>query len=322
LSYLETTEAFYRMAAATPDVGLCCTTSAGWEFPGLSIPARMHDMNYGCGTTVHPRDLSGSPDILYVGVGGGMELLQFAYFARRTGGVIGIDSVGAMLDACRANLDLAAQENSWFDPSFVRLQEGHALGLPVEDASIDVAAQNCLFNIFKPDDLEVALAEMFRVLRPRGRFVLSDPISQVALPEHLREDETLRATCISGAPSYQEYIDALVGAGFGTIEVRARRPYRLLDPKRYQVERPILLESVEVVAIKDPIAPDGACVFTGKTAIYFGDDEFLDDGAGHILLRGTPLAVCDKTAQKLSSLGRNDIQTTPSTWFYDGGGCC
>jgi hypothetical protein len=152
--------------------------------------------------------------------------------------------------------------------------------------------------------------------------VLSDPISPVPLPEHLREDETLRAMCISGALSYQEYIDALVGAGFGTIEIRARRPYRLLDPKRYEIEQPILLESIEVAAIKDPIAPDGACVFTGKTAIYFGDEEHLDDGAGHILRRDIPLAVCDKTAAQLASLGHSDILTTPSTWFYDGGGCC
>jgi len=322
LSYLRTTEDFYRRAAETPDVGLCCTSSPVWELPGLKIPGRMLDMNYGCGSTVHPRDLSRSPSILYVGVGGGMELLQFAYFARRPAAVIGIDSVGAMLDACRGNLELAAQENPWFDPAFVRLQEGHALELPADDESVDVAAQNCLFNIFKLDDLEVALAEMYRVLRDRGRLVLSDPISPVPLPEHLREDETLRAMCISGALSYQEYIDALVGAGFGTIEIRARRPYRLLDPKRYEIEQPILLESIEVAAIKDPIAPDGACVFTGKTAIYFGDEEHLDDGAGHILRRDIPLAVCDKTAAQLASLGHSDILTTPSTWFYDGGGCC
>jgi SAM-dependent methyltransferase len=322
LSYLQTTEDFYRKAAETPDVGLCCTTSPVWKLPELSIPARMLDMNYGCGMTVHPRDLDGSPNILYVGVGGGMELLQFAYFARRAGAVVGVDSVNEMLDACRGNMEQAAKENRWFDPGFVELQEGHALKLPVADESVDVAAQNCLFNIFKQDDLETALAEMYRVLRPRGRLVLSDPISPVPLPEHLREDETLRAMCISGALGYDEYVDALVGAGFGTIEIRARRPYRLLDPKRYGLDEPILLESIEVAAIKDPIAADGACVFTGKTAIYFGEDEFLDDRAGHILQRDIPLAVCDKTAGQLGSLGRADIQITPSTWFYDGGGCC
>ena len=61
-------------------------------------------MNYGCGSTVHPRDLADNPSVLYVGVGGGMELLQFAYFARRPGAVTGIDVVDEMLAACRENL--------------------------------------------------------------------------------------------------------------------------------------------------------------------------------------------------------------------------
>ena len=85
-SYLKTTENLYRDAALTPDVGLCCTTTPIWQLPGLSIPSIMLDMNYGCGSTVNPKDLINDPTILYVGVGGGMELLQFAYFNRNKGG--------------------------------------------------------------------------------------------------------------------------------------------------------------------------------------------------------------------------------------------
>ena len=114
----------------------------------------------------------------------------------------------------------------------------------------------------------------------------------------------------------------LVGTGFGTIEVRARRPYRVLDPRRYGVEQAILLESVEVAAIKDPVPADGPCVFTGRTAIYTGETEHFDDHAGHVLTRDLPMAVCDKTAAKLSALRRPDLLVTGPTWFYDGGGCC
>jgi len=88
-SYLETTKDVYREAAETPDVGLCCTTTPIWDLPGLDMPKIMLEMNYGCGSTVHPRDLVHDPKILYVGVGGGMELLQFAYFSRQKSGVIG-----------------------------------------------------------------------------------------------------------------------------------------------------------------------------------------------------------------------------------------
>jgi hypothetical protein len=84
MSYLETTKSVYKDAALTPDIGLCCTTTPIWQFPGLFIPTRMQEMNYGCGSTVHPRDLVNNPKILYVGVGGGMELLQFSYFSPPT----------------------------------------------------------------------------------------------------------------------------------------------------------------------------------------------------------------------------------------------
>lgn len=322
MGYLETTQEFYRRAAETPDAGLCCTTTPVWRLPELDVPERMLEMNYGCGTTVHPRDLVDRPTVLYVGIGGGMELLQFAYFSRRTGGVIGVEPVAEMREAATRNLADAEGANPWFSRAFVDIREGDAFALGVPDGSVDVAAQNCLFNIFQEADLVRALAETYRVLRPHGRFVLSDPVAPCELPAHLVGDERLRAMCLSGAITFERYVGLLVDAGFGTIEVRARRPYRMLDRARYGTERDILLHSVEVAAIKDPVPDDGPCVFTGKTAIYHGSEPALDDAKGHVMLRDQPLSVCDKTAAALDALGRDDLTVTGSTWFYDGGGCC
>lgn len=320
--YLATARDVYRDAALTPQEGLCCTSSPVWTLPELHIPERMLEMNYGCGTTVHPRDLAGSSKILYVGVGGGMELLQFAYFSRRQGAVIGVDPVEEMLDACRSNLKQAAAENSWFDTGFVELRKGDALDLPLQDDSVDIAAQNCLFNIFSRADLKVALAEMYRVLKKGGRLVLSDPVCEKEIPVSLREDERLRAMCLSGAIPLEDYLDLLTRTGFGTMEVRARRPYRVLDPARFDTPELLYIQSVEVCAVKDPVPSDGPCIFTGSTAIYFGPDESFSDGNGHVLRRDQPLAVCDKTARKLSLLKRQDLLITEPTYFYDGGGCC
>ncbi len=320
--YLNTTKEVYKEAAITPEEGLCCTTNPIWELPGLRIPKKMQQMNYGCGTTVHPRDLANEPTVLYVGAGGGMELLQFAYFSQRPGAVIGLDVVDEMLETCRENLKEAEEQNPWFQHEYVDLRKGDALNLPVDDKTVDVAAQNCLFNIFKPEDLRKGIEEIYRTLKPHGRLVLSDPICEGSIPETLREDERLRAMCLSGALPLQEYLGLLTDAGFGTIEVRARRPYRILDPKHFGTEENVLVESVEVCAIKDPVPADGPCIFTGRTAIYFGDQEYYDDGKGHTLLRNQPLSVCDKTAKNLEDLGREDIYLSPSTWFYDGGGCC
>jgi len=321
-SYLETTKDIYRKAALTPDVGLCCTTTPIWQLPGLSIPVIMQEMNYGCGSTVHPRDLVKEPTILYVGVGGGMELLQFSYFSRKKGGVIGIDVVDEMLNASKENFKIAEKENPWFKSEFVTLKKGDALNLPVDNESIDVAAQNCLFNIFEPEELKKALSEMFRVLKPNGRLVLSDPTCETEMPENLKNDERLRGLCLSGALPLKDYIKMITDVGFGTIEIRAKRPYRILDPKHYDTPELIFIESVEVCAIKDPMPADGPCVFTGKSAIYYGGEDFFDDKNGHTLLKNQPIAICDKTAGALSGLNRKDIYISASTYFYDGGGCC
>ena len=231
-TYLETTKDVYREAALTPDVGLCCTTTPVWAFPGLEIPEKMLAMNYGCGSTVHPRDLINSPKILYVGVGGGMELLQFSYFSRQADGVIGVDVVDEMIDVCKENFKEAEKHNPWFDSSFVSVRKGDALNLPIEDNSVDVAAQNCLFNIFNEDDLRQALKEMYRVLKPHGRLVLSDPVSQQIMPESLKQDERLRALCLSGALPLEQYTKMITEIGFGTVEIRAKRPYRILDTRQ------------------------------------------------------------------------------------------
>ena len=322
MSYLDTTHDVYKEAALSPDIGLCCTTNPIWELPGLKIPKIMQEMNYGCGSTVHARDLTNNPKILYVGVGGGMELLQFAYFSRQKDGVIGVDVVDEMLEASKKNFTEAEALNSWFNKDFVSLKKGDALNLPVEDNSIDVAAQNCLFNIFKVEELKKAISEMYRVLKPHGKLVMSDPTCEQPMNDRLREDERLRALCLSGSIPIAEYVKMLTDAGFGTIEIRARKPYRILDPLHYNTDELIYIESIEVAAIKDPMPTDGPCVFTGKAAIYYGKEAFFDDKAGHVLVKNQPLAICDKTAAALTNLNRNDIYISDSTFHYDGGGCC
>lgn len=140
------------------------------------------------------------------------------------------------------------------------------------------------------------------------------------MPATLRNDDRLRAMCLSGAIPLDDYLAQLTDIGFGTIEVRARRPHRVLAPGKYATSERIYIESVEVCAIKDPMPANGPCIFTGRTAIYFGQDYF-DDGKGHVMQPNQPLAVCNKTARALA-LGRDDLLVSGSTWFYDGGGCC
>jgi len=319
--YLHTVADVYAEAARNPDASLCCVESPSWHLPGLHIPQAMLEMNYGCGSTVDPRDLRADDTVLYVGVGGGLEALQFAYVTRRPGSVIAVDPVAAMRDKAAANFAEAARLNPWFRPDFVQILDGTALDLPIRAASATVAAQNCLFNVFVRDDLDRALAEIVRVLKPGGLFATSDPITPVPLPASLVGDERLRARCLSGCQTFADYIAALTRAGLGRVEVRARFPYRLLHPSEFaELELPVMLESIEVAAYKVPEGRDGPAVFTGQTATYVGPDETFDDGTGTILRRGIPMPVSDVAAAWLGK--RKELMVTGPTWHARGGGCC
>ncbi len=319
-AYLRTVEEVYARAAQTPDAGLCCTRSSVWKLPGLAIPPLMLQMNYGCGSTVDPRDLVEGDTVLYVGVGGGLEALQFAYCTRRPGGVIAVDPVAAMRARAQANLAEAAQLNAWFDPAFIRVVDGTAFDLPAATSSVTVVAQNCLFNVFMLADLRRALGEVFRVLKPGGFFATSDPIAPVPLPETFRADAIARARCLAGCQTFDDYLATLAGAGFGRIDVRARLPYRYVSPHDYpSLTEPVLLDSVEVVAFKVPADADGPAVFTGRTAIYAGPEESFDDGRGQLLPRGIPIPVSDVAALRLAGLA--DLVVTPAT-YRGRGGCC
>ncbi|MFQ5877842.1 MAG: methyltransferase domain-containing protein [Acidobacteriota bacterium] len=320
-NYLDRVREVYAEAAERPDEGLCCVDGALRRLPGLVIPERMVEMNYGCGSTVEPDDLAGDEPILYIGVGGGLEALQLAYFRRRPGGVVAADPVPEMRREAARNLQDAARLNDWFRPEFVRIVEGSAHELPVPDGSVGVAAQNCLFNVLAADDLSAALREVRRVLTPDGRFVTSDPITTRPLPEALRKNPTLRARCVAGCVSFEQYVGALASAGFGEVQIRARRPYRLLLPREHpELTDPILLESVDAVA--RPILPrDGRpLIYTGRTATYLGPGETARDGSGFLFRRGVPASVSDATAERLGR--RPDFFLTPPTYNVRSTGCC
>lgn len=310
----------YGEAARTPDPTLCCVEGGAFQLPDLAVPQAMWEMNYGCGSTVHPGDLTGTAPILYIGVGGGLEALQFAYFRRRAGGVIAVDPVPDMRAAAARNLAEAARLNPWFDPSFVRIVDGAADRLPAADASVEVVAQNCLFNVFAGDDLARAVAEVARILRPGGRFSSSDPVAERPLPDALRRNPSLRARCVSGCITTDEYLERLAGAGFRRIAVRARRPYRLLLPSEFaELDEPVLLESLEVLAERGAGAAAPIEVHRGRAAIYAGRGTFTSRH-GIAFAAGTPVNVSEHAAAELAS--RPDFVVTEATDHVRTFGCC
>lgn len=320
--HLSNTKRYYQNFISDSDLGYKPTQQMVWRLPDLHIPERMFEMNFNPGSTVYPQDLADNPSVLYVGAGGGLELLQFAYFSRKPSGVIGVDIVDDMILECKKNLLEAEKINDWFQSNFVDLRKGDALYLPLEDNSVDVAAQNCLFNIFKMEDLKKALCEMYRVLKPGGRLVLSDPICEQTLPHYLRDNKMLRAKCVTGAITLNNYLQLIDETGFGTIEIRGRWPYFIIDKNRFEVDEHIHVESIEICAKKESSGFDEAQIYTGRRALYYGTEESFHANFGLTLPYNRPVAVSDQVAEKLESLDREDIYVSPSTYFYNGDLCC
>lgn len=114
----------------------------------------------------------------------------------------------------------------------------------------------------------------------------------------------------------EDYIDLFANAGFGEIQVRARRPYHVFGKVRYGIEEDVIFDTVEIGAFKIPLPEDGLCCYIGETATYTGNDKFYDDGKGHILKQDIPFSVCHRTAERLRSLGHADVVLSPPTYHY------
>lgn len=319
MPYLDQLKALYRSGAKDRERMVSGAPQPPMYLPGLRFPEAMLREYHGCGTTVHPRDMYEGQTVAVIGVGSGVDALQLAYFTRRPGGVIAIEPVAEQVDVVRRHLEQAATENPWFDPSFIDLRHGSAHDLPLESDEVDTVTQNCMFNVFHGADLGRALDEVHRVLKPRGRLLASDPISPRPLPEKLHNHPRLEERALNCCLTFDAYIGALVEAGFGAIEIRARRPFRVLDSLRYDIISDIVLDVIEVAALCTPVPADGPCIFAGRTATYVGpEDEFSDDFV-HTLKTGVPLPICEKTAEALTSLQRANLIITRPTWHYGGG---
>ena len=281
MSYLSTTRDVYRDAALNPQQGLCCTTTPVWQLPELAIPKNMLAMNYGCGSTVNPRDLVDSPTVLYVGVGGGMEVLQFAYFTRRAGrrdrarrrrrDAGGVPHQPAGGGAAESLVQVLVRRLAQGRRTRLARRRWHAWTWRRRTACSTSSAT------------ATSGARCRRCTACSGRTAGSSCPTRCAsrpCPRGCENDERLRALCLTGAIPLDEYVTRLTDAGFGTIEVRAKRPYRVLSPRHYPTDRLIVIESVEICAIKDPMPADGPCVFTGRTAIYHGDARLLRRSEG------------------------------------------
>ncbi len=214
-------------AAATPDSAGCCgsaslacspadaTGAFGGSLYGESVtgelPQAALDASLGCGVPTAVAELAEGETVLDLGSGAGADVLISARRVGPTGRAIGLDMTDEMLELARANAAAAGLEN-------VEFRKGYLEQMPLPDASVDVVISNCVINL--SGDKPAVLREAARVLRPGGRFAVSDVIADPDMDEQTRADMAAWTGCVAGALTEAEFRAALSAAGLEQVEIR------------------------------------------------------------------------------------------------------
>ena len=186
------------------------------ETEALEIPEAAILASLGCGNPTALTQLSHGEIVLDLGSGGGIDVLLSARRVGPTGFAYGLDMTDEMLELAERNKAEAKAEN-------VKFLRGHIEDIPLPDNSVAVVISNCVINL--SSDKDQVLREAFRVLRPGGRFAVSDVVVDGDLPEAVRRDMELYVGCVSGALERSDYEEKLRNAGFEEVSIEPTRRY-------------------------------------------------------------------------------------------------
>jgi SAM-dependent methyltransferase len=181
----------------------------------------------GCGNPTALITLDPGQTVLDLGSGGGIDVLLSAKRVGPTGKVYGLDMTDEMLALARENQRQAGATN-------VEFLKGTIEAIPLPDNSVDVIISNCVINLSA--DKDAVLREAFRVLKPGGRFAVSDVVVRGEVPDDIRRSMELWVGCIAGALKDTDYSDKLRAAGFASVEVEPWRVYNVEDARAFLTE--------------------------------------------------------------------------------------
>lgn len=173
-------------------------------------------MGLGCGNPTALAELKEGQTVLDLGCGGGLDVFLAAQKVGQTGRVIGVDMTPQMIEKARENARKGHYEN-------VEFRLGEIENLPLEDNTVDVIISNCVINL-SPDKL-VTFKEALRVLKPGGRLLISDLVTEGELPQDVRQSFDAWACCIGGALEKEKYLATIAEAGFQDVSIVAQHTY-------------------------------------------------------------------------------------------------
>ena len=200
------------------------------ELPEAAVLASL-----GCGNPTALAGLKPGEVVLDLGSGGGIDVLLSARRVSPGGQAYGLDMTDEMLALARENQKKAGVEN-------VEFLKGEIENIPLPDNSVDVIISNCVINLSA--DKDRVLHEAFRVLKPGGRFAVSDVVTRGEIPEQIRKNMLLWVGCVAGALEEDEYRSKLAAAGFGNIGIDPTRIYRSEDALSFLADKGIDLEAI------------------------------------------------------------------------------
>jgi SAM-dependent methyltransferase len=188
------------------------------------IPEEALKASLGCGNPTALAALNPGETVLDLGSGGGIDVLLSARRVGPAGKAYGLDMTDEMLALSRANQRKAGIENAEF-------LKGEIERIPLPDNSVDVIISNCVINLSA--DKDRVLREAFRVLKPGGRFAVSDVVTRGAMPAEIRDRILLWVGCVAGALEENEYREKLTAAGFENVSLEPTRIYRIEDARTF-----------------------------------------------------------------------------------------
>ena len=212
---------------AAPASGLSCdpiTSNLYDSSEASQIPQEAMLASLGCGNPTALAQLNSGEVVLDLGSGGGIDVLLSARRVGPTGKAYGLDMTDEMLALANENKRKVGAEN-------VEFLKGEIENIPLSDNSVDVIISNCVINLSA--DKDRVLREAFRVLKPGGRFAVSDVVTRGATPDAIREQVLLWVGCIAGALDEADYRAKLKSAGFEQVEVEPTRVYKIEDAREF-----------------------------------------------------------------------------------------
>jgi SAM-dependent methyltransferase len=199
------------------------------------LPAEAVLASLGCGNPTALAQLHEGEVVLDLGSGGGIDVLLSAKRVGPAGKAYGLDMTDQMLALANENKRRAGAEN-------VEFLKGTIENIPLPDRSVDVIISNCVINL--STDKDRVFREAFRVLKPGGRFAVSDVVTRGAIPPEVRESILLWVGCIAGALEQDDYASKLATAGFTKIEIEPTRIYRVADAREFLTGKGIDVDAI------------------------------------------------------------------------------